>query len=55
MVEDLVEDGEIGRIWVDFEFWERLEHVVKGFLKTEERVEDILGSRIPLVECGFTA
>ena len=38
---------------VDLEFWERLEHVVKGFLKTEERVEDMLRSGMPLVECGF--
>ena len=53
MVEDLVEDADFVHVRMDFESWEGLEHLIKGFLKTEERVEEIWGSRVPLVECGF--
>ena len=46
MVEDSVEDADFVRVLVDFKFREGLEHLMKGFLKTDERVEDVSGSWI---------
>ena len=43
--------AELASVLEDFGSWKRLEHFVKGFLKAKERVVDISGSRIPIVEC----
>ena len=40
MVEESVKNAEFVSVREDFGFWERLEHFVKWFLETKERVEE---------------
>ena len=52
-VEELSESVEFRCVWCDFGCRERLEHVVEGFLETEERVEDFSKVGESFVKCRF--
>ena len=52
-VEELSESVEFRCVWGDFGSRERLECVVKGFLKTEEGVEDFSKVGESFVKCRF--
>ena len=53
LVEESRESVEFRGVWCDFGSRERLERVVKGFLKTEEGVEDFSKVGESFVQCRF--